>query len=197
MKTVHDIWPDMGRAVRRFVGSKVRDPHAADDITQDVMLKVQSRPGELPPEDKLPGWLIAFARNAVIDHYRARALRDHADVDLMEPADDAGHDEPRDALRELTPCVSRMIALLPEPYRAAMKLADVDGLSQQELADFAGISLSGAKSRIQRARQQLRDMILDCCRVERDVRGNVLDYETTERSSQYCGDTDGTPQCGR
>jgi RNA polymerase sigma-70 factor (ECF subfamily) len=60
-----------------------------------------------------------------------------------------------------------------------------------------GISLSGAKSRVQRARQQLRDMILDCCRVERDVRGNVMDYETTTRSSRYCGDEGGTSRCGQ
>ena len=50
---------------------------------------------------------------------------------------------------------------------------------------------------MQRARQQLRDMILDCCRVERDVRGNVVDYETTDRSGRYCGDVDGGPECGR
>jgi RNA polymerase sigma-70 factor (ECF subfamily) len=78
-----------------------------------------------------------------------------------------------------------------------MKLADIEALSQQEVADRTGISLSGAKSRVQRARQQLREMILDCCKVERDARGNVVDCETTERSSRYCGDEDGKPQCGR
>jgi RNA polymerase sigma-70 factor (ECF subfamily) len=59
-----------------------------------------------------------------------------------------------------------------------------------------GISLSGAKSRVQRARQQLREMIHDCCQIERDGRGNVFDYQSTERSSRYCGDDQGKPQCG-
>jgi RNA polymerase sigma-70 factor (ECF subfamily) len=77
-----------------------------------------------------------------------------------------------------------------------MKLVDFGGLSQQELADRVGISLSGAKSRVQRARQMLREMVLDCCRVERDGRGNVTDYETTERSARYCGLNDeGRPKC--
>jgi RNA polymerase sigma-70 factor (ECF subfamily) len=198
MEAVQDIWVDMGHSVRRFVGSKVRDPHVADDIAQDVMLKLQSQLNDLPPDDKLPAWLFRVARNAVIDHYRARAVRDHADLADHEPAereDEAA--EQRAAVRDLTPCLLRMIELLPEPYREAMKLADIDGLSQQQLADRAGISLSGAKSRVQRARQQLREMILDCCRVERDVRGNVLDYQTTERSSRYCGDSDGESRCGR
>jgi RNA polymerase sigma-70 factor, ECF subfamily len=77
------------------------------------------------------------------------------------------------AVRELTPCLVRMVERLPEPYREAMKLVDFEGLSQQQLADRMDISLSGAKSRVQRARQQLREMVLDCCRVEWDGRGST------------------------
>jgi RNA polymerase sigma-70 factor (ECF subfamily) len=175
----------------------VSDEHVADDIAQDVMLKVHTRLGALPAEDKQPAWVFAVARNAVIDYYRARAVRDRADITDAEPVADAGRDEQQEAVRELAPCLMRMVEQLPEPYREAMKFADIEGLSQQEVAKRAGISLSGAKSRVQRARHQLREMILDCCRVERDGRGNVMDYETTERSSRYCGDDEGKPQCGR
>ena len=191
METLHDIWTDLGGRVRAFVGKRVNDDHEADDITQDVMLKVQSQLDALPPENKLPAWVLAVARNATIDHYRSRAVRNHADIADLDPADDAAEAERQSAVRDLTPCLTRMIEQLPEPYREAMKLADIEGLSQQEVADRAGISLSGAKSRVQRARQQLRAMILDCCRVERDGRGNVVDCETTERSSRYCGDGGG------
>jgi RNA polymerase sigma-70 factor (ECF subfamily) len=89
-----------------------------------------------------------------------------------------------------------MVELLREPYREAMKLAHCDGLSQQEIADRLDISLSGAKSRVQRARQMLREMILDCCHIERDGRGGVMGFEATARSSRYCGDQNGKPQCG-
>jgi RNA polymerase sigma-70 factor (ECF subfamily) len=146
------------------------------------MLKVQTQLDTLPPEDKLPSWVLAVARNALIDYYRARAVRDHADIADVDPADNPAEAEQQAALRDLTSCLLRMVKQLPEPYREAMKLADIAGLSQQEVADRTGISLSGAKSRVQRARQQLREMILDCCKVERDGRGNVVDYETTERS---------------
>ena len=192
METLEDIWAELGTRLRRFVGSRVNDPHAAEDITQDVMLKVQSQLDALPPEDKLPAWVFAVARNSIIDHYRARAV-----VEDVDPVADTGEAEQQAALRDLTPCLTRMVEQLPEPYRAAMKMADLEGLSQQEIADRAGISLSGAKSRVQRARQMLREMILDCCNVERDARGGMVDFETTERSSRYCGDDDGKPQCGR
>jgi RNA polymerase sigma-70 factor (ECF subfamily) len=195
MEPLQDIWTDFGARVRGFVAKQVNDPHAADDITQDVMLKVQSQLDSLPSEDKLPAWVFAVARNAVIDHYRARAVRNHADIAAFEPVTAATEDERQAAVRELTPCLMRMVKHLPEPYREAMKLADIEGLTQQKVAERTGITLSGAKSRVQRARQQLREMILDCCNVERDGRGNVLDYETTERSSRYCSDGDGKPPC--
>ena len=197
METLKDIWTELGRRVRGFIGRRVNDPDAADDITQDVMLKVQTQLESLPPEDKLPAWVFTVARNGITDFYRARGVREHADIDSFEPVTDAGADERQDAIRELTPCLTRMVERLPEPYREAMKLADFEGLSQQEVADRAGISLSGAKSRVQRGRQMLREMILDCCKVERDARGNVMDYETTERSSRYCDDDDGKPRCDR
>jgi RNA polymerase sigma-70 factor, ECF subfamily len=159
------------------------------------MLKLQTQLDSLPPEEKLPAWVFAVARNAIIDHYRARVVRDHADIADVDPPDDAAEDERQAAVRDLTPCLTRMIELLPEPYREAVKLADIEGVSQQEVADRSGISLSGAKSRVQRARQHLREMMFDCCHVEQDSRGKVMDYETTERSSRYCGDQDGKPQC--
>jgi RNA polymerase sigma-70 factor, ECF subfamily len=85
-----------------------------------------------------------------------------------------------------------MIEHLPEPYRQAMKLADLEGVPQQQIADGAGISLSAAKSRVQRARQMLREMVLDCCKVEQDARGNVVDYHTTPNTGRYCN-PDGQP----
>jgi RNA polymerase sigma-70 factor (ECF subfamily) len=197
MDTLDITWGELGTRVRRFVASRVNDDHVADDITQDVMLKVQSQLGALPPEERLPAWVFAVARNAITDHYRARAVRQHVDLDDVNVAGVDSDAERDAAVRELTPCLTRMVELLPEPYRAAMKLADFDGLSQQEIADRMGISLSGAKSRVQRARQQLREMILDCCKVERDARGNVMSYDTTERSARYCGTDDtGKPPCG-
>ena len=197
MNTMQDIWEELGTRLRRFVGRRVNDSHAADDITQDVLLKVQAQLGDLPPEDKLPSWVFAVARNAVIDHYRSRAVRDHADLGEVEPTAGADEDERQTAMRELTPCLVRMVEQLPEPYREAMKLADFEGLSQQEVADRAGVSLSGAKSRVQRARRQLREMLLDCCQIDRDGRGNVIDFQTTERSRRYCGNDHGEAQCGR
>ena len=197
METMQAIWSDLGVRVRRFVGARVNDAHAADDIAQDVMLKVQTQLDALPADDKLPAWIFQIARNAIIDHYRAGAVRKHADIAEAEPvATETEDDDRAAAIADLAPCLTRMVELLPQPYREAMKQADFEGLSQQDIAHRAGVSLSGAKSRVQRARTMLREMIHDCCQLERDGRGNVMDFARTERSARYCGDVRGNAQCG-
>src|SRR5688572_20923869 len=197
METMQTIWSDLGVRVRRFVGARVNDAHAADDIAQDVMLKVQTQLDALPANDKLPRWIFQIARNAIIDHYRAGAIRKHAEIPDDDIAAETEDDGQANAIADLSPCLVRMVELLPEPYREAMKQADFEGLNRQEIADRAGVSLSGAKSRVQRARTMLREMVQDCCALERDGRGNVMDFERTERSARYCGDENGTPQCDR
>lgn len=191
MHAIFEMWTELGRYVRRFVATRVKDSATADDITQEVMLKIQSQLDSLPPEEKLNAWVIAIARNAIVDHYRAAALRNHTHIDEIAPiVSDIVQD---DVLLELTPCLARMIEQLAEPYRDALRLSDIQGLSQQQVADRAGISLSGAKSRVQRARQMLREMIEDCCKIERDALGNAFDYQTTPKSKSYCGIKDDGP----
>src|SRR5687767_13848712 len=124
MQTLKEIWTELGERVRNFVDRRISDPHAAEDITQDVMLKVQSQLDALPPEDKLPAWVLSIARNTVVDYYRARAVRQHSDVADVEVA--AATDEAGGTMQQLASCLSRMLEYLPEPYREAMRLADLE-----------------------------------------------------------------------
>lgn len=183
-------WSELHAGVRAFVGRRINDPHAADDLTQDVMLKVQARLAEAASgaDEKLDAWVFRVARNAVVDHYRTRRAG-NAPIDDEELAA-AEHEA--DPVAELSQCVRRMIGHLPPEYAEALRLADLEGLSQQEVAERAGLSLSGAKSRIQRARQKLAAMFLDCCTIERGRGGGLIDYQTTPRTQNYCGDS---PPC--
>ena len=92
------------------------------------------------------------------------------------------HAEPlREAFR-------KMIFSLPEPYRQALVLTEFEGLTQKELASRLGISLSGAKSRVQRGREKLKQDLLECCRFEFDRRGKVIECEP--RQSDCCTPSD-------
>ena len=83
--------------------------------------------------------------------------------------------------------LERMIGQLPHKYGIALRMAEIEGATQQEVADRLSLSLSGAKSRIQRARRMLREILLACCHIELDSEENVIDY----------GPAKGCRDCGR
>jgi RNA polymerase sigma-70 factor (ECF subfamily) len=81
-------------------------------------------------------------------------------------------------IAELIPCIKEMLDSLPNDYRQALILTEYQGLTQKELGEKLGISLSGAKSRVQRAREKLKTMLLNCCHFQFDRLGRVIDYQS-------------------
>jgi RNA polymerase sigma-70 factor (ECF subfamily) len=158
-------------ALFRFVHARVRDHAAAEDIVHDVLLRAVERESQLRDETKLAPWLYRMTRNAITDHHRANRLLEELSEELAAPGQES------DAIAELAVCLTPLIARLPDRYREAFQLSEVQGLTQQETAARLGISLSGAKSRVQRARTKLQDLILACCHIERDHRGAIMSYE--------------------
>jgi RNA polymerase sigma-70 factor (ECF subfamily) len=81
-----------------------------------------------------------------------------------------------------------MIERLSEDYRQAITLVDLEGLTQHEAAERFGLSVSGMKSRVQRGRRQLREMLEACCTIALDRRGGVADYDLRDQKTNSCGD---------
>jgi DNA-directed RNA polymerase specialized sigma subunit, sigma24 homolog len=79
-----------------------------------------------------------------------------------------------------------MIDRLPEKYRKAIVLTDIERLTQKEMAEKLGLSSSGAKSRVQRSRKKLKEMLLECCHFEFDRSGNITEYQLKEQNSPCC-----------
>ena len=177
-----DAWTAHRAALHRFVRRRVDDDATADDVVQDVALRALANQGALRDPASVRQWLYRITRNAIADHYRARRPHDPL------PADLAADDEPASARRELSACLRPLVDALPAPYRDAVRLSELDGLTQRETAARLGIGLSGAKSRVQRARAMLREGLLACCRVERDARGAITGYERAgECGAEGCG----------
>jgi RNA polymerase sigma-70 factor, ECF subfamily len=167
------LWREHRERLYRFVLGRVSDAATAEDIVQDVLVRAYERGDTLRDVGKLEQWLYQLTRNAIIDHYRARRPSAPLPDNLPEPETQDG----RVARAELAACIQPFMRNLPEHYRAAIDLSEIRGLTQQATADALGLSLSGAKSRVQRARRMLADMILDCCKVERDSMGAIMSYE--------------------
>jgi RNA polymerase sigma-70 factor (ECF subfamily) len=184
-------WAETLDRIRAFVAVRVGDPELAADITHDVVVRSIAS-GALDRVDNPAAWLYRSARNAVIDHYRTRRVHDPlGDADAW-PDPGPADNEPNDATRELSRCLQPMLHQLPPTAQDALTRVDVDGQTHHQAADQLGISVSGMKSRVQRARRQLRDLLEQCCTVGLDGAGAVASYRPTEPA---CGCGAATP-CG-
>lgn len=182
-------WRDYRARLFGFVLKRVADEATAEDIVHDVLVRAYQKRDTLRSAHRFEAWLYQIARHALVDHYRARRPTEAL------PADLASEHEPgsRSAMRELASCMQPLVHALPEPYRDALALAELEGLTQQETAGRLGLSLSGAKSRVQRGRRLLEEKLLECCRVELDSRGAIVDYE----KRNGCGADAAGDDCGR
>jgi RNA polymerase sigma-70 factor, ECF subfamily len=172
-QTTLDVWKVFSQPLHSYIINRVAEPAEADDILQDVFLKIHRRLHTLRDEEKLPAWLYQIAKNAITDHYRAK----HSYESIPEEFDAEDEREETDAELRLAEQMRYYVsACLPEKYAQALLLADLEGLKQQQLAEALGLSLSGAKSRVQRARRMLREAFLKCCYFEFDRRGRIIEY---------------------
>lgn len=140
----------------------VDGPELADDLLHEVFLRAVRQGGGFCAVDNARAWLFQVARNLLIDHQRAQRPQVELPDELpQETADPA----PIDQLAE---CLPNALAALSAEDRDAIEQCDLGGLTQAEYAQQRGLSLPGAKSRVQRARARLRAVLLERCGVRFD-----------------------------
>ena len=183
--STESLWRDFHDRLLAFVRSRIGDQGAADDILQQAFLRMHQSltSGTIPGDPS--GWVFAITRNAIADHYRAAGARAAAEgkqgnLSVVEITND------KNVAQELACCVAPLLDGLPETYRNALRWTSLEGLTQEEAARKAGVSLSGMKSRVQRGRQKFRDLIEACCEIELDVRGKPMNYESKGNGCPAC-----------
>ena len=182
MQVTESIWNEYHNKLHRFIQGRVSDASIADDILQEVIIKVHSRIDTLKDGNKIQNWLYQIARNTIIDHYRSQKQTQELPETLTHPEQD-----PIDKARqEIGTCLLPFIQSLPENYRQTLTLSEMEGLTQKAVAAKQGLSLSAAKARVQRGRAMMKEMLLECCRFELDRKGKMIDYESKNRCCDKC-----------
>nr|WP_210466253.1 RNA polymerase sigma factor SigZ [Rufibacter roseolus] len=159
-------------ALQGFIRKRVPSRADAEDLSQQVLLKVHRNCEKLPEVRNVRAWLYEITRHVVHDFYRER----QRETALPEGADLADSTE-QNPLRDLESCVLPLLQLLPPEYAEPLRLSDLEGVPQQEIANRLRLSLSGAKSRIQRGREKLKAVFLECCHLELDRQGHLISAE--------------------
>ncbi len=169
------LWERFADKLFAFIKGKVGAREEAEDLLQEVFLRVHTGLCCFHEWEGMERWIYRVARNLIIDHYRARRPEEEY-VDRIESTYGAAEYEDDPAAR-LAFSLKDMVDLVPEPYREALVLTEYDGLTQTELAGRLGISVPGAKSRVQRARDKLKALLLECCHFELDRLGGIIGYD--------------------
>lgn len=177
-------WNEVATKLRPFVAKRVSDADV-DDVLQDILLRMHRGVGGLVDEQRFTGWMYQVARSAIAEHGRTRARHPVAEPPELA-ADDDGEDD-RVVASALAACLTMFVARLPSPYREAITLVELEGMTIRDAAEATGVSVSGMKSRVQRGRARLRELLDACCAIALDARGKVTDVSPHDRS----------PCCGR
>lgn len=167
MQCILNAWHEHEAELLRFLQHRLNDGHGAEDLLQEVFLKALRQGSAFCSLENPRAWLFQVARNALTDRLRLAKHQVPLPDDLAAPlAQTAGVDA-------LSACLPRVLSELSEEDRLALTLCDLEGLTQQELAQRLGLSLPGAKSRVQRARARLRARLVEACQVRFDEAGQV------------------------
>ncbi len=179
--TTENIWLEYHEKLRNFISYRVSE-EIADDILQEVFIKIHSKIDSLKEGVKLESWLYQITRNTIIDHYRSKKPAETLPEWIAQP-----QPEDEKIIRgELSVCLDPMIKDLPNKYKEAIRLSEIERKSQKEVAELEGISLSGAKSRVQRGRSLLKTMLHKCCEIEINQKNQLIDYQKRSKDCKYC-----------
>jgi RNA polymerase sigma-70 factor, ECF subfamily len=175
-RQIEEIWKDLHQELKNFILGKVKDIDKSEDILQDVFLKIHHNIHTLSDCSKLTSWVYQITRNTIADHYRKAILE--VQIDGFDFAEQE-NEEP--LYLSLSNCINEKISKLSKKYKQAILLTYFDKYSQITIAEKLNLSYSGAKTRVQRGREKLKDLVVDCKNVVTDNKGNLIAYKNSKK----------------
>jgi RNA polymerase sigma-70 factor, ECF subfamily len=160
-------WNNVQNELKGFVFKRVKDKALTEDIVHDVFLKVQGKIQQLKDTDKVFGWIYQITRNTIVDHYRKESK-------LLNPGEIDWESNPPNFNECVSGVIAELIPTLPDKYRIPLEMTEIQNMSQLDVAEKLNLTYSAAKTRVQRARQMLRDKIDEVLIVKTDGYGNVI-----------------------
>lgn len=175
MNCVLNAWGQHESELRGFLVRRLNNQEVAEDLLQDTFVKAIAEGSRFCELDNPRAWLYRVARNILVDHLRRKNrfiddLPDHLPYEAPITA----------AVDDLSQCLPRALDALAGKDAEAITLCDLEGMNQADYAKLIGISVPGAKSRVQRARARLKQQLKTACQVRFDESGSVCCFTPRE-----------------
>jgi len=168
-----EYYPPIHRYLISLIGAK-----EAEDLTQEVFVKVARTLNSFRNEAKVSTWLYRIATNTAIDRMREASF--HREIASGEfEADGTALNVCRESVEEkvaqkaANECIRGVIEELPDNYRLPLILSELEGLPNQEIAEILGLSLEVVKVRLHRGKARLKKALSNYCHFSRDERNEL------------------------
>lgn len=165
---INDVVQEFYDFLKAYILKKTKDVNLAEDIVQEVMLKLVESHKKSVEVSNIKAWLFQVSRNTIADYYKKNKMEYDFEEDWRENS--ISSDTVTSVLE--SDFVIPMIGLLPEKYAVPLRLSDIDNMPQKDIALKLNLSLSATKMRIQRGREKLKSLFLECCDIQYDALGN-------------------------
>jgi len=176
---IEEIWANHSPKLKSYILKRIPDKYEAEDILQEVGIRLQKNAGKIKDITNIEAWLYRIAHNLVMDYFRKRKKYSYLE-DFNEKIFVPTATEPENFNNETADCLLKLVDCLPAVYKEAIIESDYKGTKQNTLGHKWGLSISGSKTRVQRARKRLKAELLNCCEVKSDGAGNIIDFHHKE-----------------
>jgi RNA polymerase sigma-70 factor (ECF subfamily) len=168
---LEQAWTTYKTQLFKFIRSRVDSATDAEDILNDVFVKLMQQTAANKAPDSIASWLYRVTKNAIVDYYRSSRPLDEL------PEDISVESSTNSAFEQLSKCMLPMILVLPDIYQQPLMLSEIEGIKNSEIAKQLDISLAAVKSRILRGRVKLYRSLIQCCTIHKNNAGMVVDFE--------------------
>jgi len=181
-KQFEALWDEFGFELGNFIKSKVSQVQDAEDILQEVFIKIFKNIDQLEKQSALKSWIYKITRNTIIDYYKKKRDLPVAPETMHFIEDEV---EEEDNMNEqIAGCLKKMIFEVPEKYQRVYDLYENKNMKHKDIGEELNISLSTSKVRLMRAKELFKKNLIECCDFELDSYGNIIDYK--KKSCEEC-----------
>jgi RNA polymerase sigma-70 factor (ECF subfamily) len=180
--SVETIYNTMGKGLKKYIFASVRDSHLAEDIFQEIFIKIFVNLSKLRDSTKVHAWVYQIVRHTIIDVIRKQKLTSMLNDSISATEEKL---DTKKSIEMTQYAVKALINILSPIYREILVLSEFEGMSVREIAHKTSLTYSAAKSRLQRGKKMLREKLKEFCVFELDKYGLIVDYTLSEKAYSY------------
>lgn len=181
---VKNIHNQFHKTLLSFISNRINNKNDAEDILQEVFIKITKGIVSLDDKEKVKSWIFTITRNTITDYYRKNANKTNISI-TENTIEETEEETDIDNTKGLDKCLKGFIEKLPEEYRDIIIDSELKGIKQKDLVEKYNLQYPTVRSRVQRGRTRLKEMLLKCCKIELDNRGNILE-STPKNNCEDC-----------